>query len=116
MFVEKKPVSIEDEYDNKVETGEWETVYSKPELAYGNISPAKGETTTRQFGEELGYDKVIVLADKTLPINEYSVLWVDSTPIIEEDGKTKTPHDYIVKKMAISINSSAVAVKKVNVS
>ena len=82
---------------------------------YGNISAAKGETQTRQFGENEIYDKVIVMDENAPPINEYSILWVDSTPTIKEDGTTETPHDYIVKKVAKSLNVVSVAISKVNV-
>ena len=89
-----------------------------------NISAAKGETSTRQFGESESYDKVIVMGTDAPPIDEYTVLWVDKTPQVDEtgalvtndDGEVITPHDYIVKKVAKSLNSVSVAISKVTVS
>lgn len=107
-------VDIEDEYGNK--TGEYEIVYGKPIKSKANISAAQGEVQSRQFGDSESYDKVITLGDIDTPINEYSILWVDNLPTIESDGTTKTPHDYIVKKVAKSLNVVSVAISKVTVS
>ena len=79
------------------------------------MSAAQGEMQTRQFGESEGYDKVIVLDDKDIPIDEYSVLWVDTLPHLNADGSTETPHDYVVKKVARSLNSVSIAISKVSV-
>ena len=64
------------------------------------------------------------MLDKTAPnINEYSVLWVDTMPELDENGKlvkdgngqVVTPYDYVVKKVAPSLNSISIAISKVNV-
>ena len=104
---------IADEYGNN--TGEYEVIYSKPIKCRGNISAAQGEMQSRQFGDSEGYDKVITLSNTDVPINEYSILWVDTLPIINQDGVTETPHDYIVKKNARSLNAVSLAIRKVNV-
>ena len=102
-----------DEYGNK--TGEYEIIYTNPKKCKGNVSAAQGEMQSRQFGDSESYDKVIVLDDVNIPINEYSILWVDTLPIVTEDGKTDTPYDYIVKEVARSMNSVSIAIKKVDV-
>ena len=104
---------IIDEYGNK--TGQYKIVYGEPVKVYGNISPAKGEVQSQQFGESESYDKVIVLDDKNVPIDEHSILWVDTLPTPNNDGLTETPHDYIVKQIARSLNSVSIAISKVNV-
>lgn len=119
LFDSKSPMI--DEYGN--ETGESEVRYGKPILAEGNISAARGETATRQFGEDEGYDRVIALENPDTPIDEYAVLWVDSIPELtdegelatDENGEAITPWDYVVKKVARSINSASVAISKVDV-
>ena len=105
---------MEDEYGNK--TGEYEVVYGKPIEYRANISAAQGEVQNRQFGDSESYDKVITLGNVNIPIDEYAILWVDNLPTIEEDGSTKTPHDYIVKKVARSLNAVSLAISKVKVS
>lgn len=114
--------SIKDEYGN--DTGEYNVIHGKPNEFMANISAAKGETTTRQFGESESYDKVIVMDNDAPSIDEYTILWVDTVPAVDEDGnletnedgETITPHDYIVKKVAKSLNSVSIAISKVDVS
>lgn len=113
---------IIDEYGNV--TGEYNVKHGKPMKGSANISAAKGETQTQQFGESESYDKVIVMDNEAPPIDEYSVLWVDTVPklnkdgslAIDETGNVITPHDYIVKKVAKSLNNVSIAISKVNVS
>lgn len=105
---------ILDDYGNP--TGEYEITYGNPVEFKANISAAQGEIQGRQFGESEKYDKVIVLDNPLTPIDEYSILWVDTLPVLAEDGSTDTPHDYIVKKVARSLNSAAIAISKVTVS
>ena len=104
---------LKDEYGNN--SGEYEVIYTNPIRCRGNVSAAQGEMETRQFGDTESYDKVIVLDNVNIPIDEYSILWVDSLPVINEDGTTNTPHDYIVKKIARSLNSVSIAISKVNI-
>ena len=105
LYEGKKPLT--DEYGNP--TGEYEVLYSEPVLLKINVSAARGEYSTRQFGETENYDKVLVTDDINIPITETSLLWIDDTD-------TSKPHDYIVKKVAKSLNSVAIAVSKVSVS
>lgn len=111
LYKEKNPIL--DEYGNK--SGEYEIIYGTPAELEGNISAARGETVTRQFGEDVSYDRVIVLEDPQCPIDEFSILWIDTTPVLDADGATETPHDYVVTKVAASLNSVAIAVSKVSV-
>ena len=101
-----------DEYGNK--TGEYEVIYCNPVKCKGNISAAQGEIQSRQFGDSESYDKVIVLNNVNIPIDEYAILWVDTLPSLTDD-KTSTPHDYIIKKVARSLNSVSIAISKVDV-
>ena len=103
-----------DEYGNI--TGEYGVTYENPTVLMANVSAARGEATTRQFGENEVYDRVIVLDNPKTPITVSSVLWIDTPPKIKEDGSTDTPYDYIVKRVATSLNSVSIAVSKVNVS
>ena len=107
-------VGIADEYGNR--TGEYAVSYSNPTKLSGNVSAAMGEMQNRQFGESELYDKVIVLDNPKVGIDEYSILWVDTLPVINEDGSTDTPYDYIVKKVARSLNCVSIAISKVTVS
>lgn len=105
LYEDKKPLT--DEYENP--TGEYEVLYSEPAPLKINVSAAMGEYSTRQFGDMENYDKILVTDDVNLPISETSILWIDSLD-------TTKPHDYIVKKVAKSLNSVSYAVSKVSVS
>ncbi len=105
---------IIDEYGNS--TGEYAVSYGNPIGYFGNISAAQGEMQSRQFGESESYDKVIVLDDINAPIDEHSILWVDTLPLLNEDGTTDTPHDYEVTRKAVSLNVVSLAIRKVQVS
>lgn len=105
LFLGKEPVM--DEYGN--ETGEYTLAYSEPREVKLNVSSARGESYTRRFGDYVDYDKVMVTTDLKLPIDEISILWVDNLD-------TQKPHDYIVKKVARSLNSISYAISKVSIS
>ena len=112
---------LKDEYGNV--TGQYQISYANPVKTLGNVSAAQGEIQSRQFGDSETYDKVIVLDNPSTPIDEYSILWVDTVPELTEDGhlalnekgEVKTPHDYIVKKIARSLNGVSIAISKVAV-
>lgn len=99
---------------NGDETGETQILYSEPVLFRANISPVTGNTSVEQFGNSLQYDKVIVTDDTDCPINENSVLFMDKSPVFDKQGVPL--FDYIVKKVARSLNSVSIAVCKVEVS
>ena len=109
----KNKVELKDEYGNN--SGEYKVIYGKPIMCKGNISAAQGEMQSRQFGDSESYDKVIVLNNVGIPINEYSILWVDKPLVINSEGYADSPHNYIVKKVARSLNSVSIAISKVDV-
>ncbi len=102
---------ILDEYGNVLGI---KNVYGKPVKTRANVSPATGMSYTEQFGASLQYDKVIVLDDVDTPIDESSVLCVDSPPSYNAAGDLI--FDYIVKRVARSLNSVSIAISKVVVS
>ena len=105
LFDKNEPILDEDGND----TGEERPAYFAPVKLRINVSPALGESATRQFGEIVDYDRTLVICDTSLPIDEQTVFWIDETD-------TTQPFDYVVKKVAESLNSLQIAVKKVEVS
>ena len=73
-----------DDYGNP--TGGVDVTYENPQEFKANISAAKGETQTRQFGESENYDKVIIMGSDAPPIDEYSILWIDTVPQLDDTG------------------------------
>lgn len=99
--------TVVDEYGNPLESGEKMVVRTDPIAIDLVVSPASGVIADEMFGGLQDYDRILV-TEKGCPIDEYSVLWIEA-PITES-------HDYIVKKVAKSLNFVAYAVSRVEVS
>ena len=97
-------------------TGEFVPTYSDPCCFAANVSPATGYASVEQFGSLENYDKVIVTADMSCPIDEDTVLYIYTKP--EYDNKTQTwsAHNYVVRRVSRSLNGISIAVSKVKVS
>lgn len=108
----KEKIALKDEYDN--DSGEVRVVYETPVAMRANVSAATGEAQTEQFGNSLQFDRVIISDDVNCPIDENSVLCIDTSPSYDEDGNLI--YDYIVKRVARSLNTVSYAVSKVTVS
>lgn len=104
-------VSATDPDGNK--TGEYIAKYKEPVKMRANISPASGDAQREQFGTMLEYDRVIVTDDIHCPIDENTVLFIDRPPKKKEDGTLL--YDYIVKRVAKSLNTISFAVSKVDI-
>lgn len=103
---------IIDEWGNN--TGQYQGEYSTPVECWANISASKGTTDVEVFGIAMNYDKVM-MADSEAPITETTILWIDKLP--ETPFNSSAPkHDYIVKRVAKSLNGIAIAIRRVEVS
>ena len=115
-----------DEYGNS--TGQMDRIYASAVMMNANISPATGQSQTEMFGNLDSYDKVIVTDDLGCPIDEQTVLFVDKEPeypVIQPSASTSASepeydyahpkYDYIVKRVARSLNSVSIAIRKVDV-
>lgn len=96
------------------QTGESRIIYGEPVEVKANISPASGVAQTEMFGNLENYDKVISPLPVDFPITENDVLFIDKPPEYDKDGNPK--FDYKVRRIARSLNYTAVAVTKVVVS
>ena len=108
-------------YDKKIQatdengdfTGDEETVYSKPAPFYENISPAKGSSQEEVFGKSLDYSRTVSTCNMALPIDEFSLIWIESNPVLKQDGTADGDSaDYSVVAIARSLNSVVYALKK----
>ena len=103
---------VVDEDGNILETNE--PIYGEPIRLNANVSVEEGRafresTAVEMFGINVFYDKVIVIDRTDLPINESTVFYIDKSPY--EDS-----FDYRVTRVAKSLNSTLIAVKRVDVS
>ncbi len=94
------------------ETGSNVSKYSNPVRLDTCVSATKGDSQANAFGISLDYDKTMSISDTSVPIDEFTRLFVDSMPILNEDGSTDSEPDYIVKKVAKSLNGILYAIKK----
>ncbi len=101
-------------YDSEGNEAGKKVLYTEPVRADANISPATGNSSAEMFGTSIRYDKVIVCDDPGFPIDEYTVLFIDREPAFDSDGNPL--FDYVVKKVAPSLNSVSIAVARVEVS
>lgn len=98
----------EDSVKDGKKTGGKVKVYSDPVTIWANVSPRTGSADFEPFGVGVDYDRVMVTSDLTLPITETTILWIG----VPSSG----PHNYIVRKVAKSLNSATYALKEVTVS
>ncbi|MBR1749979.1 MAG: hypothetical protein IJ740_18945 [Ruminococcus sp.] len=110
LYVNSSPIIDDDGYA----TGEMDIEYSEPTEFECSVSAATGYAQTEMFGNLENYDKTIITDDMTCPIDEHSVLFVDKEPEFDTDGRPL--YDYIVRRVAKSINNIAYAIRKVDIS
>ena len=123
------------------ETGELILHYAEPVEMHANVSPKGGNAQWQggyadreAFGILDDYDRVIVVHDTECPITESTVLFIDKEPEFAEadthevieaealygDDKIAEKHyvvpvyDYIVRRVARSLNEVRIAVSKVS--
>lgn len=98
----------ETEFDDPtMYTGERTPTYESPVQMRANISAARGDSEWTPFGVNTDYSKTIVTTDMSCPMNEDTILWIGIP--------TTEPHNYVVTRVAKSINSITYAIKEVNV-
>ena len=94
-------------------TGDYKSGYAEAVAAKGNISASTGSAEIEQFGTGIEYDKVIVLQGTDWDIDEHTVLFIDAEPSYQDENHTKPNYNYIVTKVAISLNHTTLAIKRV---
>ena len=90
--------------DNGLYTGDSQIGYTAPVEAYVNLSASKGDTEIELFGTDINYSNVIV-TDTDLGMDEHSILWIDR--------EYTKPHNYVVVRVAKTLNSVTYAINKV---
>ena len=95
-----------DEYGNH--TGVFELTYSKPVYYPVNMSESRNIVNFEAFGITADYDRTFVTTDMTCPIKEDTIIWFGADPTTE-------PHNYVVHRIANSLNSITIAIRAVDV-
>lgn len=102
--------------DGERHTGQPNLIFSEPKFIKASVSASRGSADTELFGISEQYDKTIVLDELTqnLGICETSHIWIDTLPY-PAPGSETPPHDYVVARVAKSLNLTVLAVRKVDV-
>lgn len=98
--------------------GDVHNTHSEPVYMEACISAATGEMQAAMFGDKIDYDKVIVTDEMDSPIDEFTVLWIDTEPPVNEQTglREAAGWDYTVRRVAKHLDSIGIAVKRVDVS
>lgn len=105
-----------------VHTGTYRPRYTKPKRMIVNRSTTSGLTNNnisgkvkrKPYGEELDYNVTINPLPANCDIAESSVLWVDTMPVLNQDGTTDTPYDHVVTRISYALNWRAMQAVKVD--
>lgn len=98
---------VYDEWGN--ETGETDDAYTSPPVAFSaNVSAATGQAAAEAFGAFTDYSRVISTCDMDCPLKVGTRVWFGAEP-------TKD-HNYVVVRIADSLNALLIALKEVTVS
>ena len=84
-------------------TGEDALEYEDAKAWRVNIAPATGDVSLQAFGAFQDYTAVLCTTDDC-PVTEESRLWIGREP--------EAPHNYVVKRIAKSLNGTLIAVKE----
>lgn len=93
-------------------TGDKEEFYSNPVRAKARVSSSSGNAYESPFGSDIAYDKSISTVQK-LPIDEYTRLFIDREPVINEDGSTDSEPDYRVVCVKLGLIQNVWAIAKI---
>ncbi len=102
----KNKEEILDKYGNH--TGTFKINYNAPVYYPVNVSESRGTADKDMFGIAADYDRTFTTTDMNCPIKEDSVIWFGADP-------TTDPHNYIVYRIANSLNSITYAIRGVDV-
>lgn len=88
--------------------------YNEPVIFFANIAMSGGESEAKEYGvNQTDYEAVIVTTDKSLPIDELSLIWHTTEPVMCFDGFVDMDSaDYKVIAVKPSLNGVKYLLKK----
>lgn len=96
-------------------TFENENGYLAPVDFKATLSAGKSDSESSDFGNNVTYDRVISKFDKSLPIDENSLIWVTSTPTYTNGKVDKSSADYTVSARPLDgLDSLRIAIKSIS--
>lgn len=101
--------SVEELDADGLRTGNHVTRRSDPFEIDASVSAARGSVYEDGFGQDVAYDRSVLIEDVDTPVSESTVMWIDADPAVDE-------WDYKVSAIARTPNVVKVAVKRREVS
>lgn len=88
--------------------------YNEPVIFFANIAMSGGESEAKEYGvNSTDYEAVIVTTDKSLPIDELSLIWHTTEPVLDTDRLVDADSaDYKVIAVKPSLNGVKYLLKK----
>ncbi len=113
-YLGEQEVTIEDEYGNKLLTGEKKVSYSEPKNLRAVLSSATGKLERSIFGTEGKYSHVLTVYDSGVDLSENDILFIRKKVEFNEDGVPKG--DAVVASVSKSLNVTNYGINMVDVS
>ena len=96
------------------DTFEVKAGFSLPVDFKASLSSGKSDSESTEFGTDVSYDRIISTCKKELPIDENSLIWVTSEPVIVNGVVDPTSADYRVASKPIDgLTNIRIAIKAI---
>ena len=100
--------------DDGLETGEYTKSYGDVKTVKAYVKSAVGQNAAEPFGDFTNKQRTIYYINGAADIDEFSILWVGIDPTIDEQTEEPTvPHNFTVDGVAIGLNHTRVAIRRV---
>lgn len=103
---------ITDDYDNIIGC---RVIYSNPVSARWSVNAVDSDAELRMFGINAVETIKVYPNKQEFDLDESSIIWWGITPVINQDGSTDTPHNFVMAGIKESPNVVCFYAKKVNV-
>jgi len=111
LYSDKIPILDE----NGDPTFDYADGYLTPVDFKATLSAGKSDSESSDFGNNVTYDRVISKFDKSLPIDENSLIWVTSTPTYTNGKVDKNSADYTVSARPLDgLDYLRIAIKSIS--
>lgn len=110
----KTAMTTVDEYGNPLETGEYTKTYGEVKSARLYVKSAIGENAAEPYGDFTSKRRTIYAEPGLTDIDEFSLLWVGIDPTVV-DGEPTVPHNFTVDGVAVGLNHTRIAIRRVEV-
>ena len=98
--------------EDGLETGEYTKSYSEVKTVNAYVKSAVGQNAAEPFGDFTNKQRTIYYINGAADIDEYSILWVGIDPQITA-GEPTIAHNFTVDGVAIGLNHTRVAIRRV---